>query len=343
MMKGKLLTLTVALLAAACLLMVAGGLPYGGEPRVLRGGVMVVIGAVGAVICAVAAGYKAFGHLWRLVAGLLSIMFCVAGAVAAWNFFSKAAEFVRIGGLMVFGAAGMACLGIVGVLFVVIFGYLAVLAMRRGLWTAGMHAAVAIILMGVYVDYALSERRDVVCPVRVTSPSERGAAHPLDLPFRLDVRRVEVERYDTPESYAVMKHKNGQFKLIGEATREGDTLRFGGEIWRLDGRESGVRPLLFGEGEEMRVLVRREAPVREYRAYCVVGEEGGATREELLRVNHPVACGGWLIYLMDCTPEGDEVRLLVRRAPGRPWIYVGSILLVFCSFGWSFGRKGGEA
>lgn len=339
-MKGKLLIPALSLLAAACLLMVAGGLPYGGEPGVLRGGVMLALGVAAAAVCAVATVLGARGRIGRLAGGVACMALAVAGAAAVWEFGCLAAEYAGTGGIMWFGAAGMAALSLVGLLFIAIFGYLGYLAMRENLWTPGMHAAIFLILVGACVDGTLCEQRSLICPVHPTSSPELSVDEQQNLPFRIRVRRVEIERYDASTSYAVLQARNGKFEIIGEAEREGDAVRFGKESWKLNDRKDAEGWVLPG-GKGMRLLMRRPRPVREYRVYCHVGD--GETNEELLRVNHPLSHDGWKIYLMDCTQEGNAVRLLARRAPGRPGVIGGSVLLVLCAFGWGFSKKGGAA
>jgi hypothetical protein len=54
----------------------------------------------------------------------------------------------------------------------------------------------------------------------------------------------------------------------------------------------------------------------------LTGESGVSKRAEL-RVNHPVAFGGWRFHLVSCDESGTMAYLSARRDPGRGVVIAG--------------------
>ena len=343
------LKLTLMVVGAACVLLLAGGFPLMGAPEVYRSGAMLLLGLLAATLCAVAGWRLAAGERLRLVGGLIAVFFACAGVVTVWQFGSSAVEMASLGGAMWFGAVGMACTGLVGLIFTGLFGYLARRAMHARLWLAGAHWALVLIATGAYLDYCGELRVPVrlmagsapaICSV--TTPD--GVQHPLD--FTLTVQDFELHRYET-RSYSLHGYEQGRWQKIatleeadGKLLLPGGTSRPVADLRTAPGM---AQPFLLLPGEPAQIIMQDIPPVREYKATCKVDtlyRGRPETRQVTLRVNEPLSCKGWVVYLMNYrdTAAGTEVELLMRRAPGRLLALAGMVGLILCTAFWCWSR-----
>ena len=342
--------ITLMLIGAACVLLLAGGFPLMGAPAVYRSGAVMLLGLVAALTCAVAGWRIAAGERLRLLGGLISVFFACAGLAVVWQFGSQAVEMARMGGPMWFGAVGMACTGIVGILFTGLFGFLAKRAMHTRLWLAGAHWALVLIATGAYVDYCSEQR----IPITMTAGAQEtlsevhtadGRILPLD--FTLSVEQFELTRYNT-RNYSLHRFERGSWQTVCPLAEKEGTLCL------PNGRQVAVadlhtapgmpHPFLLLQGEPPQLIMQDIPPVREYRALCRVDtlyRGRPETRRVTLRVNEPLSCKGWMVYLMNYreSAAGTQVELLLRRAPGRLIALAGMVGLILCSAFWCWGRS----
>ncbi len=340
---------TMMLLGAACVLLLAGGFPLMGVPEVYRGGAMLLLGVLAAVLSAVAGWRLAAGERWRLAAGLVCTFFCCAGVVAVWQFGSSAVGMARMGGPMWFGAVGMGCTAVVGALFTALFGFFAKRVMHARLWLAGVHWALVFIAAGAYIDYCAECRVPMTLRAgasagvsSVTLPG--GREMPLD--FTLTVEDFQLSRYEI-RSYSLHRFEDRRWQAVA-ALQEAD-----GELVLPTGERVSVAalrrapgmpyPFLLLPGEPAQIVMQDVPPVREYRADCRVDtlyRGRPETRRVVLRVNEPLACKGWVVYLMNYreTGDGTEVELLFRRAPGRLLALAGIVGVILCSALWCWRK-----
>ena len=315
--KGPMLRATGMLLGAICVLLLAGGMPGGGGSA---------------------------GHRMRMVMGVIFLFFAVAGIGVMAHCGVESLRWAHMGGGMWFGAVGMGCLAIVGALFSAIFGYLAHLSLRvEKLWVAVAHLSVVLVVVGAFTDAYAEQRFTLTRHVgepSVVHDKMRGES----LPFSVEVKDMQVERYEGSDTYTLLEHRNGRWLPVAEAKREGAAIRCGQEEWSM----AELRALPGGEGRylalpgsPMRVLVQQPGPVKEYRAVCRLSAARGESeaRECTLRVNDPASWGDWRIYLMSCSADGRQVQLMLRRAPGRPLVFTGLVGVFLCCFAWAFGNK----
>ncbi len=324
------------ILSALCLLLVAGGLPWGGTEEVYRGGLMRIVGGVIGVMCLCTAWSCSRGGRWRLVVGMMCLFFTVAGVGILVMFGGKAFSYARLGGAMWFGAAGMGCLALTGLLFSAIFGYLSHLCMRVNLWVAGMHACMALLLIGAFIDYYTEQRIPLTRSVGCPEPSAVDDLPPgIRLPFQVTVSRLHIRRYNAPTEFRLMEHRNGKWLARGRGTLHGTRIVHGKESREL----STLRRIPGGEGcfyvlpgSPLRVFVQQIPPVREYCAECALlpMSRDGETQTVSIRVNEPAKWGDWRIYLMNCSPDRRRVQLLLKRAPGTALVRAGAIGLLLC-------------
>ena len=342
--KNPMLRATGMLLGALCVLLLAGGLPWGGIEAVYGGGLMRVLGGLAGGVAVWAAWKLSAGHRLRMLVGRVALFFVVSGVGVLLHCWEKAQHCASLGGGMWFGAVGMGCLAVVGVLFSVIFGYLAHLCLRvEKLWLAVAHLGIVLVVVGAFVDVCCEQRLAVTRHVGAPSVLQGKSADKL-APFEVEVKDLHVERYASSESYTLLVHRSGRWLPIAVAKREGDSFRCGQEIWPVE----NLRALPGGEGRYLalpgspaRVLVQQPGQVREYRAVCrfspTLGE--GEGRDVTLRVNHPASLDHWQIYLMNCSADGRQVQLLLRCAPGRPLVFAGLLGVLLSCFAWAFRDK----
>lgn len=343
------ISITLMLIGAACVLLLAGGFPLMGAPAVYHSGAMWLLGLLAALVSAVAGWRIAAGERLRLLGGLISVFFACSGLAVVWQFGNQAIEMAQLGGAMWFGAVGMGCTGIVGLLFTGLFGFLAKRAMHSRLWLAGAHWALVLIAVGAYLD-ACGE-------LRITHSTTAGAAEKISalrtpdgstipLDFTLTVEQFELTRYDS-RSYTLHRFAEGRWQTVC-ALPESDgrlSLPHGESIPVASLRTApGMpQPFLLLPGDPAQLIMQDLPPVREYKARCKVDtlyRGRPETRRVTLRVNNPLSCKGWVVYLMNYreTAAGTQVELLMRRAPGRLLALAGMVGLILCCAFWCWGR-----
>ena len=335
---------SVMLLGAVCVLLLAGGLPWGGVEEVYRGGLMCVLGGVSGLLSFWMAWKNSLGYRLRMGMGVISLFFVAAGLRVLVYCGQEVLRCAGMGGGMWFGAVGMGCFSVMGLLFSAIFGYLAYLSLRvEKLWLAVAHLSFALLVAGAFVDIC-SEQRYMV--TRCVGERPTGHCQEADqrLPFAVGVENLQVSHYENAELYRLIVHQGGHWMPVAIATRRGTRIRCGQEEWdagQLRALPGSDERYLALPGKPLRILVQQPGPVKEYRAVCRLAPAGGGgeAREVTLRVNEPASWDGWQIYLMNCSADGSQVQLLLRRAPGRPLVFAGLLGVLLCCFAWAFGYK----
>ncbi len=334
-------------LAAGCVLLFGGAFPLMGAPAIYRGGAMLLLAVALAALSLWGMARLCRGNGFRFALGALFSFLALIGLTMVGEYGAKAFEFAATGGPMWFAAVGTACTAGAGLIFIGVFGYLAYRLMRRQLWLAGAHLAAALVLIGGLIDYSCETRLMQQLPAdgKTVLSHIRLDAETRELPFRLRVDTFDIHRYDGQESYALYSYDRaaGKWQRQGDVARDGDSLVRGDERWPLAGLTTApgmpTPYLLAGQG---RVILKQEAPVREYRADCRVttwhkGRE--ETRNELLRVNEPIIAKGWQITLMSHSLDSagrPVLHLQLRDAPGRFWALCGMVGIMLCTACWSY-------
>lgn len=344
---------SVLVLGAVGVLLLAGAFPIFGAPAVYRSGLMWLLGALAALLCALGAWRLSKGERLRLLFGLFFTALSLAGAMGVFYFGSQAVTYATIGGAMWFGAAGMFCLAAVGLLFAGIFGFFAWRIQTQRLCLAAMHACVLLILCGVCLD-AVGE---VSMPLYLVAGGEKtvnavkdrnGSVLPLG--FDLTLEDFSLSYYGEP-SYTLYRRKGTENQWIAEGTPErvGGRLVLGEQSWSLaDLRRSPDMPrpyLLSGTEESPELLVEDARTVRDYCATCRVdslyrGRQ--ESRKVAIRVNEPLAFKGVVVHLVSYRPMADKtlVEFRVRRAPGRLLVLGSMVGLIVFTAVWCWKRKG---
>lgn len=354
--KTSLLLPTLMVLGAACLVLLIGGFPLWGEPSVYRSGLMLGLG-ISAGLLSLWGGWRlAVGQRARFVCGLVSTFFACAGVVVFWQYGGKALQYTTMGGLMWLGALGMACTAMVGLLFTSIFGYFAYRFMTRRLWLAGVHWSLFVLALGAYLDYCGEVRafaqlpshgRTSVCEV-MTAEGEK-----VQLPFTLRVDAFHASYYGD-DSYSLYLRQGEGWELLGHPEVVVDCLKYGEEMWALENLQSAPgmpQPfmLLPGSDEQPdRLLMRNARPVKDYAATCHIETEHrgrNEVRDEVVRVNAPLQCKGWYIYLNSYSTMSSStlVTLQLRRAPGRFPALAGMVGVILCTACWCWWRREEES
>lgn len=353
MKKEMLLRATLIVLGGVCLLLLAGGFPLLGTPEVYRSGIMLLLGVAAGVLALWGGWRLAVGQRAQFIFGLVSTFFAMVGLVVVWRYGCRAVDYAGQGGPMWFGAVGMACTAVVGGLFTTIFGYFVLRLMKRRLWLAGAHWSLVLLAIGVYTDYCCevtavaqlpSNGRVTVCEV-MTPEGEK-----VQLPFTLRVDSFATTYYGE-DTFSLYRREGSGWELIGHPEQEVDCLRYGDELWALEDlrmSEGMPQPYLLLPGEPERLLMRDARPVKSYSAACHIETDYRGRRElrdEVVRVNEPIECKGWLIYLNSYTPMGRStlVTLQLRRAPGRVAALSGMVGLILCTACWCWWRREGAA
>ena len=347
-----LLKAALMALGAGGVLLLAGAFPVDGVPAVYRSGLVRVLGLVLGLLCLCGAWRLSSGARVRLLCGAVCAFLACAGVAAVWCFGEMSLVFTGrnaaepAGAGAYFGVLGFVCMGLVGLLFAAIFGFLTLRLLSKRLWLAGLHGWLALLLAGAFVDF----RAEVAAPLRLAV----GAAG-VELPpvgsqagLTLRVKDFKTLRYEGAAGYALLRHEGGRW-VPAEAVPElrGDEVVLGAERWPLAALQkepqSGQRYLML-PGNPARLLLEQPTPVREFSALCSLRLHrpgGDELREATLRVNEPLSCEGYRIYLMSYTPGASAaaptvVDLLVRTAPGRRLALVAMLGVILCTVGWSF-------
>ncbi len=345
-MMRTLLKATLMALGAACTLLFAGGFPLLGAPSLYHGGAMLLLGILVALL-SLRGGFRlAKGSIARLFFGLFCAFMAGIGLVMVLRYGGKALDYAGQGGIMWFGAVGMGCIAMVGVIFTGIFGFFAKKLMQVRLWLAGAHLAAFLVLVGAYLDYCGEERalvRQLADAHSVLSHVTSVEKGERELPFRLRVDDFSIDYYDGNETYSLMcfDHAASRWLRLGTVEQEGQELVFGEERWPLAQLKSAPgmpRPFLAVGGTK---VILQDAPaVKEYRAKChVMTKHRGRdeARDEILRVNEPIEVKGWQVTLMSHERAADgtpQLVLQLRHAPGRFWSLTGMVGLILCTACW---------
>lgn len=336
-------------LGAACVLLLAGGFPLMGAPEVYRSGVMLLLGLIAALLSLWGAWRIAVGQRVRLVFGLVFLFFTVIGLVMMGRYTSQGIEFARQGGPMWMGALAMFCTALSGVVFFAVFGYLTYRVMTRRLWLAGIHAALTLLTIGVYVDYKYEIRTMLALPAdgTVSADSVRTrSGEVLPLGFSLKVDSFSVAHYDNV-TYTLYTMAQGRPVHPVQLEEQGDSLVAGNESWdkNLLKTAPGMQhPFYLVPGTPPRVILQNPPAVKDYCAACVVNTDHRGRpeqRRQQLRVNDPISCKGWLISLVSYDSHHGRtlVRLQARRAPGRITALSGMVGIIICSACWCWWKK----
>lgn len=343
---------TLAMLAAACVLLLAGAFPLMEAEGVYRGGAMLLAGILLLVCAAWGAWRLSAGHRKRLIGGCICLFFAGAGVAVTWQFAAMGIRMAQTGGPLWMGAVAMFCTALTGVLFTGIFGYFCHRAMNSArLWLAGAHACFALLLCGAYTDYFFEQRADLMLTAGSGQEAKEvttAAGETLPLGFGIQVDSFSVTHYDNV-SYTLYTMRQGQPTDPQPVEQKGDRLCFGNEsraASELKTAPGMPRPFLLLEGEPPRVILQNAPTVKDYSAACTIHTDHKGrpeTRHEALRVNEPLECKGWLIYLTNYrdTPHGAQVQLQARRAPGRIPALSGIVGLLICLPMWCAKRRNG--
>ena len=336
-------------LGAVAVLLLAGGFPPAGVPGVYHGGAMLLAGLAVLMLCLWGTWRLASGQLVRLAVGLTSLFLAGAGVMGLWSFGAESCRMAAIGGPMWFGAVGVGCMAAIGALFAGIFGFLTWRLMHRRLWLAALHLCTALVLLGAGVDMLYSREHALSLEV-----GKAGAPLPLSAGGSLTplVKNFEIERYEGSESYALLRHEGGRWVHQGTPQLQGEEIVYEGERWPVSSLQriaSMPRPFLLIPGQPPRLLLQGEAPVKAYHADCRLTLRHGdqqEIQEVTLRVNKPVGCKGWLLYLMSYRPLSDgstRVELLARHAPGRFLTLLGFIGIILSTAGWCYHPRSADS
>ena len=337
------------LMSVAVLLLVVGGFPLIGMPAVYRSPLMMAVGVVAVLLC-LWGGWRIANNLRaQFVCGFICTFFAGAGVVVLVQYGCRAVEYALLGGVMWFGALAMACTAVVGGLFTAIFGFFVLKLMRRHLWLAALHWSLALVGMGAYADYFGEETavaqlpsngRVTICEV-MTAEGEK-----IQLPFTLRVDSFSTTFYGN-DSYTLYVWQGGKWEPVGHPVPEVDCLRYGDELWAKEDLRISPdfpQPYLLLPGEPVRMVMRDSRAVKDYSAALHIETTYRGrpeVRDEQVRVNSPLECKGWLMYLNSYTPMGRStlVTLQLRRAPGRVPSLVGMVGIILCTACWCWWRR----
>lgn len=348
-----LLSVAVMVLSAACLLLLVGGLSLlPGDSGLYRSEPMLAMGIVVALLSLWGGWRIAAGKRVQLLFGLASTFFTVAGVVVFWQYGGKAVSYAMLGGAMWFGALGMACTAMVGVLFCCIFGYFARKLMQPRLWLAGAHWSLSLVALGAYLDYCGEVTASVQLPSNgrvMVAEVMTMSGDKIALPFTLRVDSFSITGYGE-ETYSLYRREGEGWEFLGNPEVMVDSLKYSDELWAIEDLQiSPDMPqpfLLLPETPEQpaRLLMRNPSAVKSYSATCHIETEHRGrpeSRDEVVRVNEPLECKGWLVYLNSYSPMNRStlVTLQLRRAPGRMPALAGMVGVILCTAFWCWRRR----
>lgn len=342
------LRLTLLALGAACVLLLAGGFPLLGAEAVYRGGAMILLGVLTALLALVGGWQLAAGQRWRLLGGLVSLFLAAAGVVVAWQFGSMAVQYARQGGVLWMAAIGMGCTGAIGALFVGLFGFFVYRLMNGRLWLSALHLSLVAVAAGSFWDFVAEETVVLDLPVQGAwlSSVRTAQGHEFPLGFSLRVESFHVT-HEPGASYSLYYHEDGRISQPQSLEQRGKMLCLGEECWPVESLKTAPgmpRPYLLLPGTPVRLIMQDVPAVRDYCATCTVEEKykgQSHVRTYELRVNNPLVCNGWQLALLSYQVRGDQtwVTLQARHAPGRYLAMAGMVGLIICTAGWCWGRK----
>lgn len=347
--KTKLIKASLAVTAAALVILMAGAWPVGGAPEVYRSGFLLLLGGVIGAL-SFCAGITLTGkQWWRLLLSALLAFIATGCLCGAWMYTVAGIDFAAGGGWRWLGSLGRwimatAMLGIVGVSAVGIFRL-----MSSRLWLATVHFSLVSMGIGCLADYcgeikgslSLPVAQNGQPPVMQESVYVGNCLYPFG--FSFGIKQFTVSRYDDAVTCCLCIYKNGQWQVQSEMTPQNGILKTDNfsvplsELKTLPGMPYAMYVL-----EDGRVIVKNEAPVKSYDAVCVI-ENGGKTEEHHILVNEPVSYNDWIFYLMHCDfSQGRQtVYITARCAPGRPWMIGGmaALMLSVACWCWLPSRK----
>ena len=341
--------ITLMALGAGVVLLLGGGCPVLGAPQVYRGGAMLVLAGLVAVLGLWGAYAQSRRSLARLLAGAVFVYMAVVGLVVLREYGLKGIEYCGLGGAMLFGAVGQFCTALVGVIFTAVFGYLAGRVMTRRLWLAGLHLCVAVLVCGAFIDYACEVRQRVTLPAdgtAVLAEAQTGqGAEPLG--FSLRVLDFQEVYYDDAPTYSLYTMGDGAAAGVQPVPCENGELLVGDlrvPVAELRPVPGMPRPCKVLAGEPPRVVLQNAPAVREYACRCEIATTHRGRDERYtatLRVNAPLSCRGWLVYLESHGMQGGTpcATLLLRRAPGRLAVLSGLVGIIICTACWCWWKK----
>lgn len=352
------------------MLLLAGAFPVWGAPAVFRSGLMILLGILVGLLALWGGWRVAAGKRAQFIFGLVSTYFTVSGLITAWMYGLKAVEHAMLGGAMWFGALAMLCTMVVGLLFAVIFGYFVLRLMSPRLWLAGAHWCCTFILLGSMVDFCVEQNVRFYATAGAPQPVDAvytADGERLPLGFSFSVHDFEVTYYTDAAAagvaekyYLLVTEKGGAYTAhVRMADRwvplPADSLVKEGEVLRLGERTIPCNAVqehpqftcpvhLISELKPAWVAVSGQ--VKEYKADCTVYTDHRGrpeTRREQLRVNSPLVCKDWRIYLLSYHYNRitNQVTLLLqaRRAPGRWYALVGMVGLIICTACWCWWKR----
>ncbi len=340
--KIKLVKASLAVIASALIILIAGAWPLDGTPEVYRSGFLLLLGGVIGILSFCAGVTLTGKQWWRLLLSSL-LTFIAAGCLCgAWLYTVAGIGFASGGEWRWLGSLGRwimaaAMLGIVGVSAVGIFRL-----MTGRLWLAAVHFSLVAMGGGCFLDYCSEIKGTLRLPVPQNGEApfmqenvyDGNRMHPFG--FSLGVRQFTVLRYADAVTCRLCVYKNGQWQVQTELIPQNGILKTDDISVPLS--ELKIFPCIphaMYVLEDGRVIVKNEAPVKSYEAVCVI-ETDGKKEEYRLRVNEPISHNGWLFYLMHCDNEQGKqtVYVTARCAPGRPWVIGGMVALMISVAFW---------
>ncbi|MDO4817883.1 MAG: cytochrome c biogenesis protein ResB [Akkermansia sp.] len=337
--------ITLMALGAGLVLLLGGGCPALGAPEVYRGGAMLALAGLVAALGLWGAYALGRGKMARLVLGMLFLYMAVVGLVVLRTYGLKGIEYCIQGGPMIFGAVGQFCYALVGVIFTAVFGYLVSRIMNRRLWLAGLHLCVAAVVCGAFIDYACEVKERVTVPANGTATIAGAQGEPLD--FSLRVLDFQELFYDDAPTYSMYTMEAGGAGEAVPVPCEDGVLLAGDArvpVAELRSAPDMPRPFKVLAGDPPRVVLQNPPAVREYSSNCEITTTHRGREEKYtaaLRVNAPLSCKGWQIYLEGHGIQGGQpaVTLLLRRAPGRITVLTGMAGIIICTACWCWWKK----
>lgn len=342
-----MIKVSLAVTAAALMILIAGAWPMCGAPEVYRSGFLLLLGGVIGILSFCAGAALTGKQWWRLLLAALLAFIATGCLCGAWMYTVAGIEFAAGGEWRWLGSLGRwimatAMLGMVGVSFVGVFRL-----MTHRLWLAAVHFSLVAMGIGCFADYCgevkgplvLSMPQEGEVPMMQKSVYDGNRLHPFG--FSLGLKQFTVLRYEDAVTCRLCVYKNGRWLVQTELTPQNGILKTDGisvplsELKMLPGMPHAMYVL-----EDGRVIVKNDAPVKSYEAVCVIENEG--KREEYrLRVNEPISYNGWLFYLMHCDTEAGKqtVYVTARCAPGRPWMIGGMAALMISVAFWCWLPK----
>lgn len=340
----RVVKLSIMLMGAALLLLLAGALPLGGVPSVYRGGLMAALGAALSVASLYAAFRLSGRAWWRLLLALVMGFLFVGGVAAVWMYGAQALRFAAGGEWRWLGGLGFLCTAFFGAGMAAVGGFGVWRLMNKHLWLAAVHLSLVAMGLGVMADRAGEVKGLMAMPSaqnkgRPTMHAQFEDAGKAVYPFgfAVGVKNFDVTYYEG-NTYGLYAYEGRAWKRLASAEAKDGTIAFPGGV---EVASNDVKPLpgmprpmfVLGGGK---VVVKEQPPVKSYEALCRV-EDGEKTAEFTVRVNEPLFYGDWMFYLSSYR-EGQGghpvVLMTARRSPGRIWMLGGIAGLLVATAFW---------